>query len=191
MIYDFDNPFVFWTKVNNHEEIKEYLMPHILNTPDEKVNYQDGSRTSYFHQQYNYFNKDVIEEIVWKPFEQMFQEKDLGEKPPQFRINSLWFNDYKPGGRTFTHKHNTADWSGIYLLHLEEPNTTVFYSAYGEAPNSTYMNKYKVMDMVPEGYVMLFPSFMLHAAGPCTKQRISIAFDIACDYHSNKPLVFY
>jgi hypothetical protein len=87
MLYEFDNPFIFWAKVNNHEEIKEYLMPHILNTPDDRVNYQDGSRTSYFHQQYDYFNKGVIEEMVWKPFEQMFQEKDLGEKPPQFRIS--------------------------------------------------------------------------------------------------------
>lgn len=53
------------------------------------------------------------------------------------------------------------------------------------------MNKYKVMDQVEEGYVMLFPSFMLHAAGPCTKQRITVAFDIVCQYKNNKPLVFY
>jgi hypothetical protein len=191
MIYDFENPFVFWTKVNNHEKIKKDLMPHILNTPEDRVTRQDGSRTSFFHQQYNFFNKEIIEEIVWKPYEQMLDEKKITDRPPHYKLSSLWFNDYEPGGRTFAHKHSTSDWSGIYILHLDEPNTTVFYCHYGEAPHTNYMNKYKVMDDIQEGYVMLFPSFMLHAAGPCIKQRVCIAFDITCEYKNNKPLVFY
>lgn len=138
MLYEFDNPFVFWTKVENHEEIKQYLIPHILDTPEEKVSRYCGSRTSYFHQQYNFFNKKIIEDIVWKPYEQMLDEKNITERPPQFKLNSLWFNDYEPGGSTFTHKHCTADWSGIYLLHLEEPNTTVFYCHYGETKYFIY-----------------------------------------------------
>jgi hypothetical protein len=191
MLYEFDNPFVFWTKVNNHDKHKEYLLPKIESTPDDRVVHQDGSRTSYFHQQYDYFNEELINDIVWEPYEQMMREKNVGERPPHFALSALWFNDYESGGKTMTHKHNRSDWSGIYLLHLEEPNTTVFYAPYGEAPNTNYMNKYKVMDQCVEGDVMIFPSFMLHAANVCTKRRVCIAFDITCEYKQNKPLIFF
>tara|TARA_B100000378_G_scaffold36547_1_gene27596 strand:- start:134 stop:712 length:579 start_codon:yes stop_codon:yes gene_type:complete len=189
MIHEFNAPFVFWTKVNNHKKIKDTLVPIIktISNNDNSTVTVDGSTTTYYHQTYSYFTSDMIDDIILKPIEQMHTEKNLN-RPLRFHLDALWWNNYTSGGRTKVHKHQHADWSGIYLLHLEEPNTTTFYSQYGEAPNIGYMNQHKVMDNAVEGDVMIFPSFMQHCADACTKNRIIVSFDVISEFERS-PLV--
>ena len=189
MIHEFNAPFVFWTKVNNHKKIKDTLVPIIktISNNDNSTVTVDGSTTTYYHQTYSYFTSDMIDDIILKPIEQMHTEKNLN-RPLRFHLDALWWNNYTSGGRTKVHKHQHADWSGIYLLHLEEPNTTTFYSQYGEAPNIGYMNQHKVMDNAVEGDVMIFPSFMQHCANACTKNRIIVSFDVISEFERT-PLV--
>ena len=189
MIHEFNAPFIFWTKVNNHKKIKDTLVPIIktISNNDNSTVTVDGSTTTYYHQTYSYFTSDMIDDIILKPIEQMHTEKNLN-RPLRFHLDALWWNNYTSGGRTKVHKHQHADWSGIYLLHLEEPNTTTFYSQYGEAPNIGYMNQHKVMDNVVEGDVMIFPSFMQHCADVCTKNRIIVSFDVISEFERT-PLV--
>tara|TARA_B000000609_G_scaffold111701_1_gene86438 strand:- start:190 stop:768 length:579 start_codon:yes stop_codon:yes gene_type:complete len=189
MIHEFNAPFVFWTKVNNHKKIKDTLVPIIktISNNDNSTVTVDGSTTTYYHQTYSYFTSDMIDDIILKPIEQMHTEKNLN-RPLRFHLDALWWNNYTSGGRTKVHKHQHADWSGIYLLHLEEPNTTTFYSQYGEAPNIGYMNQHKVMDNAVEGDVMIFPSFMQHCADACTKNRIIVSFDVISEFERT-PLV--
>ena len=189
MIHEFNAPFVFWTKVNNHKKIKDTLVPIIktISNNDNSTVTVDGSTTTYYHQTYSYFTSDMIDDIILKPIEQMHTEKNLN-RPLRFHLDALWWNNYTSGGRTKVHKHQHADWSGIYLLHLEEPNTTTFYSQYGEAPNIGYMNQHKVMDNAVEGDVMIFPSFMQHCADVCTKNRIIVSFDVISEYERS-PLI--
>ena len=189
MIHEFNAPFVFWTKVNNHKKIKDTLVPIIktISNNDNSTVTVDGSTTTYYHQTYSYFTSDMIDDIILKPIEQMHTEKNLN-RPLRFHLDALWWNNYTSGGRTKVHKHQHADWSGIYLLHLEEPNTTTFYSQYGEAPNIGYMNQHKVMDNAVEGDVMIFPSFMQHCADACTKNRIIVSFDVRSEFERT-PLV--
>ena len=187
--FNFDAPFIFWTKVNNHKKIKDTLVPIIktISNNDNSTVTVDGSTTTYYHQTYSYFTSDMIDDIILKPIEQMHTEKNLN-RPLRFHLDALWWNNYTSGGRTKVHKHQHADWSGIYLLHLEEPNTTTFYSQYGEAPNIGYMNQHKVMDNAVEGDVMIFPSFMQHCADVCTKNRIIVSFDVISEFERT-PLV--
>ena len=189
MIHEFNAPFVFWTKVNNHKKIKDTLVPIIktISNNDNSTVTVDGSTTTYYHQTYSYFTSDMIDDIILKPIEQMHTEKNLN-RPLRFHLDALWWDNYTSGGRTKVHKHQHADWSGIYLLHLEEPNTTTFYSQYGEAPNIGYMNQHKVMDNAVEGDVMIFPSFMQHCADVCTKNRIIVSFDVISEFERT-PLV--
>ena len=189
MIHEFNAPFVFWTKVNNHKKIKDTLVPIIktISNKDNSTVTVDGSTTTYYHQTYSYFTSDMIDDIILKPIEQMHTEKNLN-RPLRFHLDALWWNNYTSGGRTKVHKHQHADWSGIYLLHLEEPNTTTFYSQYGEAPNIGYMNQHKVMDNAVEGDVMIFPSLMQHCADVCTKNRIIVSFDVISEFERT-PLV--
>ena len=189
MIHEFNAPFIFWTKVNNHKKIKDTLVPIIktISNNENSTVTVDGSTTTYYHQTYSYFTSDMIDDIILKPIEQMHTEKNLN-RPLRFHLDALWWNNYTSGGRTKVHKHQHADWSGIYLLHLEEPNTTTFYSQYGEAPNIGYMNQHKVMDNVVEGDVMIFPSFMQHCGDVCTKNRIIVSFDVISEFERT-PLV--
>ena len=189
MIHEFNAPFVFWTKVNNHKKIKDTLVPIIktISNNDNSTVTVDGSTTTYYHQTYSYFTSDMIDDIILKPIEQMHTEKNLN-RSLRFHLDALWWNNNTSGGRTKVHKHQHADWSGIYLLHLEEPNTTTFYSQYGEAPNIGYMNQHKVMDNAVEGDVMIFPSFMQHCADVCTKNRIIVSFDDISEFERT-PLV--
>ena len=189
MIYEFDSPFVYWTEVNNHKTIKDSLVPTIkaLSKSDTNTVTVDGSISSYYHQTYPYINKSMLTDIVYNPVQQKIEEKGF-DKPEKFEIDGFWWNNYQAGGNTRVHKHSRSDWSGIYLLHLEEPNTTTFIAQYGEAPNTDFMNKNKTMDEVTEGHVMIFPSFLLHYAQPSIKNRIIISFDVICHYERT-PLI--
>lgn len=189
MIYEFDSPFIYWTKVNNHKAIKDGLVPTIkaLSKSDTNTVTVDGSISSYYHQRYPYINKSMLTDIVYNPVQHMIEEKGF-DKPDKFEIDGLWWNNYQAGGNTRVHKHSRGDWSGIYLLHLEEPNTTTFIAQYGEASNTEFMNQNKIMDEVSEGHVMIFPSFILHYAKPSIKNRIIISFDVICHYDKS-PLI--
>ena len=183
MIYEFDAPFVYWTEVNNHQTIKDTLIPIIskLSETDSNTVTVDGSISSYYHQMYPYINQEMLTDIVYNPVQQMIDERGFDE-PQHLEIDSFWWNNYQPGGKTRVHKHSRGDWSGIYLLHLEEPNTTTFFAQYGEAPNTGFMDQTKTMDEVGEGCVMIFPSFLQHCAQPSVKNRIIVSFDVICHY---------
>jgi len=190
MIYEFDSPFVYWKSVNNHQTIKDTLIPIIksISENDGATVTVDGSTTTYYHQQYPYIDQEMLADIVYDPVKQMIEEREF-DKPQQFEIDSFWWNNYQSGGKTRVHKHSRGDWSGIYLLHLEEPNTTTFFAQYGEAPNTGFMDQTKTMDEVGEGYVMLFPSFLQHCAQPSVNNRIIVSFDVICHY-DRTPLMF-
>ena len=180
MLYEFDAPFVYWTEVDNHKSIKAQLMPFIekLSQNDKCTVSVNGSISTYYHQTYPYINGKMLEDIIWKPLDNMMNSRGIEKPSDGYKLDGLWWNNYQPGGFANVHKHERADWSGIYLLHLEEPNTTTFYAQYAQHPNSHYMSQYKTFDEVGEGNVMIFPSGMQHAALPCISNRIIISFDI-------------
>jgi len=180
MIHEFQGPFVYWTEVDNHASIKSRLMPFIkkLSENNNSTVTVDGSTSTYYHQTYPYITGDMLEEIVWKPLDDMMNTKGLEKPEDGYGIEGLWWNNYTDGGRTQVHKHERADWSGVYVLHLEGENTTTFCSQYGQSPNSGYMNEIKRFSEVTEGCVMIFPSFMQHYADVSQGNRIIVSFDI-------------
>jgi hypothetical protein len=184
MLIEFHNPFVFWTSVKNHAEIKDILVKNIkktVNNPSAIHNHNEFTVTSYYNQTYDYFTDEMLKNIIWDPLEQMHIEKNI-TTPKSYTLDGLWWNYYYPGGFAKVHSHAPSDWSGVYIVHLEEPNSTNFYAHYGSAPNSGYMNQQQKMDMVNEGDVMIFPSFLEHSFDPCTKDRIIFAFDVVSNY---------
>ena len=160
---------------------------NMLSDNDDSTVTVDGSTTTYYHQKYSYFTNDMLEDIIWRPLEQMHDEKNI-PKPQGYNLDALWWNNYRSGGRTKVHSHQRADWSGIYLLQLKEQNTTIFYSQYGGSPNTGYMNQHKVLNQAVEGDVIIFPSFMQHCSDVCTQDRIIVSFDVISEYERT-PLV--
>ena len=184
MLFEFENPFVFWTSVKDHQKIKDKLVPRIKrDSANEDLIHRPNEFmvSSFYSQTYDYITDEMLKNIVWDPLEQMHVEKQI-MTPPNYTLEAFWWNVYQPGGFAKVHSHASADWSGVYLLHLEEPNQTYFYSHFGHTPNTGYMNQQKILDEAVEGDVMIFPSFMEHSFHPGAKDRIIIAFDIISNH---------
>ena len=93
MIHEFDAPFIFWTKVINHKQIKDTIVPIIktISKNDTSTVTVDGSTTTYYHQKYSYFTKDMLEDIIWRPLEQLHEEKNIS-KPQGYNLDALWLS---------------------------------------------------------------------------------------------------
>jgi cytolysin (calcineurin-like family phosphatase) len=184
MLFEFENPFVFWTSVKDHQKIKDKLVPRIKrDSANEDLIHRPNEFmvSSFYSQTYDYITDEMLKNIVWDPLEQMHVEKQI-MTPSNYTLEAFWWNVYQPGGFAKVHSHASADWSGVYLVHLEEPNQTYFYSHFGHTPNTGYMNQQKILDEAVEGDVILFPSFLEHSFHPGAKDRIIIAFDIISNH---------
>lgn len=153
MHFVFPHNFVYWTKVSNHQEIKEKYYKKIIEVSN------DWDSSPYFYTQFkssfrnfrnNTINQEIkndikfLNDIIWNPIDQMFAEDFFpGILPETSEIAEIWFNVYKPGESQEVHDHNghyttengkhiCCSYSGIYILHAEENNKTVFYQ---QGPN--------------------------------------------------------
>lgn len=202
MLVTWPSPFIFWTEVKDHQEIKKELKNKILeesknfkyyNSPlnERKITENKWNCeviTSYFHQEdiKKIFTEKIITSIIENPLNELFQNKNLfPNKPENIIIPEIWFNVYKPGYSQELHAHSGASLSGIYLLELDEPNTTMFFNNH-----SGY--KYKVCDVgsvfptshIEEGNIIFFPSELIHSVNKCIKDRITISFNLLLDYQT-------
>lgn len=184
MIFNFDSPFVAWYPVNNHQELKEKYLPIITQQKQEiqfdSISFANNSHTSYYHRDLDnpLKQKDLIDAIVWQPFDSLLNEKQITPSPTKSNLKDIWWNYYYHNGYAKPHKHVTSDFSGIYLLQLDEPNTTEFLQISGELPNHPFMQKEYSTQHITEGHVIIFPSFLLHYVTPCSKTRVVISWNI-------------
>jgi hypothetical protein len=152
-IYNFPSNFVYWEKVEDHEDIKKMFLDQIKsignNTKDNKQGIVNGS-TSYGIEDYSLLNllknyEGIANKVVWKPINEAIRQLNSNRSGNPITIkNSLifdtWFSEYKEGGFFEYHIHNnsyrpiykngklyTPSFSLIYILRDEDqPNTTSF-----------------------------------------------------------------
>lgn len=198
MIHTFNAPFVFTTKVTNHADIKQHLLPHILSYYNQNKNKQQckwgtsQTITNHYDQDWSVYRQSDITDIIWNPFNQMLEELSttnqfISGPPKQSKLSSLWWNIYSPNSFAPPHDHRGYDFSGAYFLHLTEPNTLCFqpYSFDGFFPTSS--NDYlQTNTITEEGYVAIFPAYLLHYVNPCESQRVTISFNILSDTIGNR-----
>ena len=110
----------------------------------------------------------------------LFSEVNNLKTPRQSTVTEIWYNYYNTLQGQEVHNHSGSSLSGIYLLHLQEENKTVFYSH--SSTNSILCNETKKTTEIQEGNIMLFPSHLAHYVLPCNKKRITIAFNIKVDF---------
>jgi hypothetical protein len=175
MIHYFQPQFVFDSPTNNHKQNKNYILDH-LNTTIATQSDMGNATTTNGSIDLSPFTPEILDDIIWTPFELMLQELQVCT-PTQSKLKSIWWNYYKPGQYTEPHKHVDCDFSGIYLLHLEEPNTTVFYQN-GESPSFPLFDEYYNTTHIEEGSTIIFPGRLLHYAKPSLKDRYVVVFNI-------------
>lgn len=200
MLVSWPGPFLFIKEVKNHKEIKEKIFSVIKEQSKDKefYNYPNKVRkdsnttwnceviTSFFNRTddkvKNIFTEELVNELIDPVLEELFNHpKYVGKiNPKKTILEEIWYNVYEPGYQQEIHDHSGATFSGIYLLELNEPNTTMFYSHsagydYAEWPGGIYLT-----DKIKEGNIILFPSEFLHAVKPSINHKVSISFNLKC-----------
>ena len=194
----FPGPFLYIEEIENHIGIKKFLMPYIESVESNQYKCDDHYakvRTSYFENSkmngiglkdpfFEFVSKNkFLDDIVWNPLDKCLSELPfiVDYKPKQSIINNFWFNYFEKGGSHATHVHIGSFISGIYILHLEEENPTIFL---GHNNNLDYYTFTYPTNKIVEGSVLLFPSQMLHRVCEVKSKRVTISFNISTLFSS-------
>ena len=191
MLEIFPSQFVYYSKIENHSEIKQKYLPIIQE--DLKTNkflYESLTTwscnvvSSFFgnkKKNLKMFEDDFYDEIIWKSLkeleEELYQKVSLYQFPKKIKLTEIWYNAYEKGHFQEYHKHGRSNFSGIYLIDLHEENKTVFKQ---ELVPSITLDKYCLYDTkhLQEGTVIIFPANLSHCVRPCENSRVSISFNL-------------
>lgn len=186
MHHIFPSDFIFWVKAKNHLANKNFLYETIMNSLDKTKDKHIGHwrcnvNTEFFAGSSTYSKYiNLIVNDVYPALDCMFSELPI-RTPKHSAVKNIWYNYYVEGHNQEVHNHvPNCNLSGIYLLHLEEKNKTVFYSYNSSICGFLEPNKQLVE--AEEGDIIIFPSSLLHYVLPCEKPRATIAFNIECTW---------
>lgn len=213
MLLNWPSFFLFWTEVENHKEIKETLLPQIKEQSKNKeyhnaplqVREIGDSRwdceviTTFFNREdpevKDLFTKEILRSIIARPMKKLFNDSNclVPVKPTKTHISEIWYNHYENGHFQEIHAHHGATFSGIYLLELNEPNTTTFYSnmagfqysrlpGTGSIENNHRLSTVYTTEHIKEGNVILFPSEFSHSVRKCVSSRTTVSFNLLCQF---------
>jgi len=191
----FPTHFVWWKRLENHEEIKERYIPIIdqdyeLNSLiyNSKNDWDCNVTTSFFSEVSvsPIFDDYFIKNVVWQTMDIMIKELHNRIKlpiPEESHLNHMWYNKYQKGQWQEIHNHNSGNvsFSGIYLIDLNEKNNTVFYNKHNI--NCFYAEKSLFStNHIEEGSVIWFPSELSHYVKPSLANRTTISFNVYSKY---------
>lgn len=185
----FPAPFVYHYNVPEHAQIKQELKPKLdsfyQKHHEEQLyrwtidkTYKSGMCTNFNEAslQRNWYTSEHTQAIVWNSLDELLSK--LNQQNKKCKLVDFWWNVYQKGDSAPVHNHGTFGISGVYLLHLNEPNKTIFFSkSKALLQNLTDIVEYAA-DKVPEGTVMLFPSSLSHYVEPAETTRMSISFNV-------------
>ena len=181
----FPGPFIYVYKLEEHSRIKEIVIPYIEKDIKKVpvVNCENEyTQSSYYYNREQFYDflieKNIIDDIVWKPLDKCIENFPfkIKNRITRSNISQIWYNAYDTGGHHKHHTHANSTFSAIYLCHLEEPNKTVFFGQ--GSGNSSYQSFNYHTDDITEGHILIFPSEMYHLVKPVETKRIVIAFNI-------------
>lgn len=183
MIHLFPPPFLFHTPVDNHSTIQSTLVPLIKEQLLDRTPYQNTySSYSDKEQPPSYITDDILKDVLWNPFNQLIQEYNFNPPFTALQLRGVWWNYYLPNGYTDPHNHRADDFSFIYLLSCEEPNTTVFQFMGLDCAHYPLTNQPYSTEHIPEGHVIIFPSFLTHWARPSQTNRIVLVGNVTVNF---------
>ena len=205
-LHKFRPQFVYYQKVNNHEQHKQLVLSSIQQEIQQRkfaksqhVNIPFSDRTiitdptmdtpnnpSSGKTKINYTDQ-FINDVITVPMMNMINEikQEFNIQSPTLKDNYLkeiWWNYFLPGKFTAPHVHLDVDFSGVYIVSLDEPNPTCFMQDLRSAGRLPLYEEYMSTEHITEGYVMIFPSNLLHWVNPCKSERCTIVFNTLTDW---------
>lgn len=188
--YVFPMEFLFWTKNPEHGKHKRHLVEQVESTLHQTKDQHAGKWVCSVNTEY--FSKsavsekylDLISQAIYPALDEMFSSVANLRLPFQSRVTKIWYNHYEPSASAGqeAHMHADSNFSGIYFLSLQEPNTTMFYSPTAASNPITACTKHSLF--VEEGDILLFPSTLTHYVLPSVAPRTTVAFNVRCNYEN-------
>jgi len=187
----FPSRFVYSESLDNHLGIKNMILPLIKAHAPAYAKMGDHYQKTGHISNYNIPRDEfllnllgscgLLDPIIWQPFSRMLSLPylNLSKRPKSWEIGNLWYNLHDPNSfhERHTHVGAGASFCGIYLLELNEENTTSFHQDGCVPMSSVYTTEH-----LSEGSLILFPSDLLHGVGKNKEFRATIAFDINCQF---------
>lgn len=205
-IYKFPYNVVYWSQVEDHDEIKSKLLPTIQKL-DKKI-IDNGSpfyackfRTNFKTPETFIIDDTLLHKIVWKHVYNFIDSLDFNIVQPSNLSIEYWYNIYDDGN--FQEKHNHVGIktkindviefnmiSGIYILDDKNEHQNIFFGSCDETltpfgiPCNFQQLTMRTFDDVKEGTVILFPSTLNHNVlyENSKSSRTTIAFNVIAKY---------
>jgi hypothetical protein len=209
-IFYFPCEFLYWTKYEKHDEMKEIFTKWIDDHEDsykKNTNGLTNAHTSYGCVAGLEFltRKEILPELVLKPFSDMLNTYHSRPNTENLCINAYhvstaWYTKYETNGRFGMHKHdygniNVIDdkffkttFSIIYILNDKHvSNSTSFFIPNSNVPSTSNRLDYKYDTSsnpeIGEGSILIFPASLYHEVYPSIEPgRITISYNIDCSF---------
>jgi hypothetical protein len=194
--FKFPVDYVYWTDVEDHTQIKQELLPVVIDTMKNgciENPFKMCTMKTTFTQRYNLLNPEQIHKVIFEPMIKMISEIDdpfyKKLKMNNVCVTHQWFNLYNKGDFQELHEHlvngkpQTMKINGkryeeifsvVYILHDKcNRNSLVFRDGDTVFDTSTQKD-------IHEGCVLIFPSSLRHEVKPIEiPGRITFAFNVA------------
>lgn len=204
--YHFPGEFVYWDRVENHDEIKRELLPVILekdnkikNNPFEACKFNTSfSISGKTNSENDFLYNENVQHIFINLFVKMLK---MYEETCPFKIDVglytiryIWWNVYNKDDYQELHDHISrpliinnniyyTSFSAIYILCDENEESSIVFKKTPPVTIGPYFQNFefntKNCQDIKEGTILIFPSNLLHLVKPCIKPgRVTIACNI-------------
>jgi hypothetical protein len=155
--------YIFKSKVENHQEIKEKLLQQINLIPQnpliekgQNIIHTDWNLPLAMHREY----KSLFVETISNHLKNMCHQLGCNH----YIVDRFWFQRYDQGGKHSWHTHTNCNYANVYFLECPRGSSTKF-------KNFT--------EDCEEGDILSFPAFLPHMSPPIENDEIKtvIAFN--------------
>ena len=199
--YHFPSEFVYWDKVENHDEIKKEILPKILeanknkkNNPFDNCKFNTGflSIPEVNNKENSFLMNKKMFDVILFYLEKMFKAIDFN--PEKINIHNGWWNVYDESEFQEEHTHFGPPiylrgdifypaFSVIYILHDENEKSSIVFKKSGPfplmEPHREEVFKTENVKEIKEGTILIFPCNLRHLVKPCIKSgRVTLAYNI-------------
>jgi len=204
--YYFPSEFVYWDKVENHDEIKKEFLPKILevskskkNNPFDNCKFNTSFTCNNNKLDSNVMNKKMLDNVIFC-FKKMIKgyEKFKTINFKKLMIFDGWWNVYDESEFQEEHTHcgepiykdNTLFYplfSVVYILHDDNEKSSIVFKKNAPLPfEKPYIEetfRTEEIKEIKEGTILIFPSNLRHLVKPCIKPgRVTIAYNICMSF---------
>jgi hypothetical protein len=171
------NSFYLTFKLHHHEELKIKLLSLINNQNSESLEIKDlyyGDKISKLDwNDANNFNRPWVSLLLPKLQSQLNTVCQACGYQTAL-INELWFQQYTENDSHGWHVHG-SNFTGVYYLDMPDGSPTT------QLVTPLYQNEVITPD-IREGYILIFPSFVIHRAPPIQQNLKKTIISFNCDF---------